>query len=125
MIESPHYTPEHEIFRESVRRFLARECIPHRKAWQEACKVSREVWTKAGETGLLCPKLGLEWGGGGGDLYHGLIIMEEQTRAGFNELASTCTPTSSSPTSSSTEPTTRRRGTWPRWRLASWSRPSP
>ena len=87
MIESSHYTPEHEIFRESVRRFMARECVPHREAWQKDCKVSREVWNRAGELGLLCPKLGAQWGGGGGDLYHGLIIIEEQTRAGFNELA--------------------------------------
>ena len=87
MIESRYYTPEHEIFREGVRRFIDRECVPHRKAWQADCKVSREVWHRAGETGLLCPKLGAEWGGGGGDLFHGLVIMEEQTRAGFNELA--------------------------------------
>jgi acyl-CoA dehydrogenase len=87
MIESPHYTPEHEIFRESARRFVERECAPHREAWQKACKVSRGVWSKAGELGLLCPKLSPEWGGGGGDLYHGLILMEEQTKAGFNELA--------------------------------------
>ena len=87
MIESRYYTPEHEIFREGVRRFIDRECVPHRKAWQSACKVSRDVWSRAGEMGLLCPKLGPDWGGGGGDLYHGLVIMEEQTRAGFNELA--------------------------------------
>ncbi|MBX3483401.1 acyl-CoA dehydrogenase family protein [Phenylobacterium sp.] len=87
MIESPHYTPEHEIFREGVRRFVTRECVPHREAWQKDCKVPRDVWTRAGELGLLCPKLGAEWGGGGGDAYHGLVIIEEQTRAGFSELA--------------------------------------
>ena len=87
MIESVHYTPEHEIFREGVRRFIARECTPHREEWQAACKVSRQMWTRAGEAGILCPKLAPEWGGGGGDCYHGLVIIEEQTRAAFSELA--------------------------------------
>jgi acyl-CoA dehydrogenase len=87
MIESAYYTPEHEIFREGVRRFIAKECVPHRAAWQKACKVSRDLWTKAGEAGILCPKQSPEWGGAGGDLYHGFIIIEEQTRAAFSELA--------------------------------------
>src|SRR5579864_3501085 len=87
MIESHYYTPEHEIFRDGVKRFIARECSPNRDAWQKALKVSREMWTKAGQAGLLCPKVGPEHGGAGGDLYHCLIIIEEQTRACFNELA--------------------------------------
>lgn len=87
MIESPHYTPEHEIFRQGVRRFIERECVPNRKAWQKALKVDRDLWTKAGEAGLLCTKVDPSYGGAGGDLYHCLIIMEEQTRACFNELA--------------------------------------
>ncbi|MBL8772097.1 MAG: acyl-CoA dehydrogenase family protein [Phenylobacterium sp.] len=87
MIESPYYTPEHEIFRADVRRFLDRECVPNRVAWQKACKPPREFWTKAGEAGLLCPKVSPEYGGAGGDLWHGFVIMEEQTRAAFNELA--------------------------------------
>lgn len=87
MIESLHYTAEHEIFRQGVRRFIERECLPHREAWQKACKPPREMWTRAGEAGLLCPKVSPEYGGAGGDLYHCMIIIEEQTRACFNELA--------------------------------------
>ncbi len=87
MIDSPHYTAEHEIFRQGVRRFIERECAPHREAWQKACKVPREMWTKAGQAGLLCTKMGVEHGGPGGNLYHCLVILEEQTRVCFNELA--------------------------------------
>jgi acyl-CoA dehydrogenase len=87
MIQSPHYTEEHEIFRKSVRRFMEKECLPNREAWQKDGKVSREVWRKAGEAGLLCTKMNPEFGGGGGNLYHCLITMEEQTRICFNELA--------------------------------------
>lgn len=87
MIESPHYTPEHEIFRQNVRRFIERECLPNRVAWQKACKPPRALWTKAGAAGILCPKVSPEYGGAGGDLYHGFVIIEEQTKACFNELA--------------------------------------
>ena len=87
MIESPHYTADHEIFRSNVRRFIERECLPHRKEWQEACAPPHALWEKAGAAGLLCTKVSPAYGGGGGDLYHCMIIIEEQTRACFNELA--------------------------------------
>ncbi len=87
MIESPHYTPEHEIYRANVRRFIERECVPHRKEWQKACAPPHALWEKAGAAGMLCTKVSPEYGGAGGDLYHCMIIIEEQTRACFNELA--------------------------------------
>lgn len=87
MIESPHYTSEHETFRTNVRRFIERECLPHREAWQEQCRPPHSLWEKAGAAGLLCTKMSADYGGAGGDLYHCMIIIEEQTRACFNELA--------------------------------------
>jgi acyl-CoA dehydrogenase len=86
MINSPYYTPQHEAFREVVRDFMERECAPHRVEWQKNGRTPRELWPKAGEAGLLCTKLSRQFGGGGGDLYHSLIIIEEQTRICFNEL---------------------------------------
>jgi acyl-CoA dehydrogenase len=86
MPHSPHYTPAHEDFRSTVRRFMERECAPHREAWQKDGKLPRELWLKAGEAGLLCTKVSPEFGGGGGDLYHAMIVLEEQTRIGFNEI---------------------------------------
>src|SRR5271163_563735 len=86
MINSPHYTPQHEAFRAVVRDFMVRECAPHRADWQKNGRTPRELWPKAGEAGLLCTKLSRQFGGGGGDLYHSLIIIEEQTRICFNEL---------------------------------------
>jgi len=86
MIRSRHYTPAHEDFRASVRRFMEKECAPHRDEWQAAGRTPRELWRKAGEAGLLCTKMSPEYGGGGGDLFHCMIILEEQTRICFNEL---------------------------------------
>lgn len=87
MFDSSHYTPEHELFRTTVRRFIERECLPYRKQWQEQCAPPHALWEKAGEAGLLCTKVAPKYGGAGGDLFHCMIIIEEQTRACFNELA--------------------------------------
>ncbi|MEJ0024702.1 MAG: acyl-CoA dehydrogenase family protein [Rhizomicrobium sp.] len=86
MIRSRHYTSAHEDFRATVRRFLEKECAPHREAWQAAGRTPRELWRKAGEAGILCTKMDPAYGGGGGDILHCLIVLEEQTRICFNEL---------------------------------------
>lgn len=87
MFDSSHYTPEHELYRTNVRRFIERECLPYRKQWQKECAPPHALWEKAGAAGLLCTKVDPKYGGAGGDLFHCMIIIEEQTRACFNELA--------------------------------------
>jgi acyl-CoA dehydrogenase len=86
MIRSPHYTEGHETFRSSVRRFVETELAPSWEQYQKLGHLPKEVWRKAGAHGFLCTRTSAELGGGGGDLYHCLVIMEEQTRAGVNEL---------------------------------------
>ncbi|MBK7828113.1 acyl-CoA dehydrogenase family protein [Nannocystis sp.] len=81
------FSPEHEIFRQSVRAFFAREVVPHQERWAEAGIVDREVWRKAGAAGLLCPWLPEQDGGPGGDFLHSLVIMEEQARVYESGLA--------------------------------------
>ena len=74
------FSPEHEIFRQSVRGFLQREVIPHQERWAEQGIVDREAWRKAGAAGLLCPWLPEEDGGPGGDLLYSVILIEELAR---------------------------------------------
>ncbi len=50
----PIFEEEHEIFRETVRRFVEREIVPHHAQWEKDGQISREAWLKAGERGLLC-----------------------------------------------------------------------
>ncbi|MBK9200627.1 acyl-CoA dehydrogenase family protein [Candidatus Skiveiella danica] len=81
-IERSVYREDHEIFRNTVRRFLERECMPHQDQWDRDGMASREVWRKAGREGLLCPMLPSEYGGGDGDFGHSAVIAEELARAG-------------------------------------------
>ncbi len=78
------YREDHEQFRTSVRRFMERECVPHQEQWNQDGMVSREVWRKAGQEGLLCVTLPTEYGGGGGDFGHSAIIGEEMAYAGVS-----------------------------------------
>ena len=86
-VERHVYDEEHELFRTTVRRFMARECVPHQAQWDADGMVSREVWLKAGKEGLLCPTLPTEYGGGGGDFGHSAIIAEELAHAGVGGLS--------------------------------------
>jgi alkylation response protein AidB-like acyl-CoA dehydrogenase len=69
-----------EAFRELAARFFAKECAPNEERWGEQQHVDREVWTKAGELGLLCPSIPTEYGGGGGSFAHEAVVAEEQVR---------------------------------------------
>jgi acyl-CoA dehydrogenase len=54
MIERTLFSPEHQAFRDSFRRFMAAEIAPHHAAWEEQGYVDKPVWTKAGALGFLC-----------------------------------------------------------------------
>ncbi|MGI9015507.1 MAG: acyl-CoA dehydrogenase family protein [Euzebya sp.] len=77
------FTDEHDMFRHTVRRFMQAEVQPHNDQWDADGQVSREVWLKAGETGLLCMAAPEEYGGAGvEDFRYNAIINEEQVRVG-------------------------------------------
>src|SRR5262245_56849638 len=71
------YSAEHATFRDSVRRFFAREVTPNIDAWEKEGMTPREFWTKCGQNGLLCPMVPEQYGGPGADFLHQSIICEE------------------------------------------------
>jgi alkylation response protein AidB-like acyl-CoA dehydrogenase len=75
--------PEHEAFRRTVRSFIERDIAPHHERWEASGCVDRDVWTKAGEQGLLCFDVAEEYGGPGvSDFRYNMVLAEEMTRAG-------------------------------------------
>ncbi len=82
MLTRSIYEPEHEMFRDAVRKFFDREMKPFHGEWEKAGKVPREFWRKAGEQGLLCPQVPEEYGGAGGDYRYLAIVDEELGLAG-------------------------------------------
>ena len=86
MNPSIYDTPEHELLRDQVARFLAREVEPHGQAWEEQGFVPREVIRRMGAAGLLGLMWEPEYGGGGADALTNLVFAEalsQSTFAGF------------------------------------------
>lgn len=78
------FSPDHDLYRDTVRRFVEAELAPHHDEWEKAGIVPREVWRKAGEVGLLCPSIPEEYGGFGGDWLYNVIVIEELWRRGMS-----------------------------------------
>ena len=83
MIPRVVFESEHEMFRESVRRFIQDKIAPFHEAWEEDGEVDRNLWLEAGEQGFLAPTVPSEYGGVGVDFRYNAIVSEELASAGF------------------------------------------
>jgi acyl-CoA dehydrogenase len=85
-VDSIYLTPEHELLREQVARFLAREVEPHGEQWERDGAVPREVLHKLGDAGLLGLMFDAEHGGAQADALTNLVFAEalsQSTYGGF------------------------------------------
>src|SRR5262249_605247 len=74
------------LLEDQARRFIATEYVPHLDIWNEQGMYGREVWTKAGAAGLLCPAIPEQYGGAGGSFAHEAVIGRELSLAGFDSF---------------------------------------
>jgi acyl-CoA dehydrogenase len=77
---------ELEMFRDAARRFVENEIVPNDTRWREQHHVDREIWTKAGEVGLLCTDIPEQYGGVGGDVRHEAVVAEEMGGHGITSF---------------------------------------
>lgn len=77
----------HKLFRESFRKFVQQEILPHHATWEEEGIVPRALWKLAGEQGYLCPCVDEDYGGLGVDFRYAMIINEELSQAGASGVA--------------------------------------
>lgn len=82
MLPRKLFNAEHEAFRDTVRRFYTNEVVPNTEKYEEQQHVDRDLWNKAGELGLLCATMPVEYGGSGVDRLYSMILIEEQAYAG-------------------------------------------
>src|SRR5688572_20037288 len=69
---------EIRMFEDSVSRFFEQNAPPERvDKWRAQKCVDREMWTAAGEAGLLGLSTPAEYGGQGGDYRHEVVLMEQ------------------------------------------------
>ena len=76
------FTPEHEMFRDSVRKLFAKELLPNLDRHEREGIVDRAFWRLCGEGGLLCPTVAPEYGGLGLDFCYNAVVAEELAYSG-------------------------------------------
>ena len=77
------FEEEHNLFRESFRKFAAKELAPNAEAWEKEGIVPREIWEKAGVQGFLGMDVPEAFGGLGlEDFRYNMIINEEMAHTG-------------------------------------------
>jgi len=79
---APLGSADHDLFRNTVRRFISEEITPHHAQWELDGQVPRSLWRRAGELGLLCLTVPEQYGGAGVDFSYSAIVVEEMARAG-------------------------------------------
>ena len=83
MIPRTLFSSEHELFRESVRKFFEQEAVPFHAQWEKDGHIDRALWNKAGEAGMLCSHIPEEYGGMAADFLYSAVVIEEQARLGL------------------------------------------
>lgn len=85
-----NFTEEQEMFRDSYRRFLAEEIVPHMEEWRAQGIVDRSAFKKAGDRGFLMIWPDEKYGGlGDNDFRYEQVIMEETAYARTGDWFST------------------------------------
>ncbi len=83
----PPFTHEHEELRESLRRFVESELLPHATEWEDARWFPSELFPRMGELGFLGLKYEQRYGGQGGGYLHDAVLAEELARCGSGGVA--------------------------------------
>jgi citronellyl-CoA dehydrogenase len=86
-MSEPQFTAEHEMFRETARKWIETELTPHADEWERAKAFPDEVFKKAGDMGFLGLSVPEEYGGSGLDYWFTVVWFQELVRskmAGLN-----------------------------------------
>jgi acyl-CoA dehydrogenase len=86
MLPRTLFSSEHEMLRDSFRKFLQAEAVPHYEKWEKVGQVDKSIWKAAGEQGYLAPLVSEEYGGLGLDFLYNVILTEEIGRLGLNGI---------------------------------------
>ncbi|TDF83762.1 acyl-CoA dehydrogenase family protein [Pseudomonas sp. H9] len=84
---SPWEDSDLVAFRDSIRRFVREQLLPHEDKWREQKRSDRAAWLACGEMGMILPDMPSEYGGADGTPAHYAVAMEELTYAGAMSVA--------------------------------------
>ena len=73
---------EHKMMQKMIQDFINNEIIDHIEEWEKNGMVTREIWERAGELGLLCIDMPEQYGGSGLDFSFSALFIEELGKQG-------------------------------------------
>lgn len=68
---------EHQMMKNMIQEFIKNDILDYTEEWEKNGMVSREVWERAGELGLLCIDMPEKYGGSGLDFSFNTLFIEE------------------------------------------------
>lgn len=75
---------EHKMMQAMIQEFIANEIVDQIDEWEKNGMVSREIWKRAGELGLLCLDMPEQYGGAGLDFTFNALFIEELAKKGIS-----------------------------------------
>ena len=75
MLSRTLFDSDHELFRESIRTFVAKEIVPNADGWEQAGVVDKAMFRQAGASGFLGMEIPDEYGGGGVDDFRSTLSV--------------------------------------------------
>ena len=85
----PYFTAEHEMLRQTVRRFVVERVSPFADRWEQDGMVPRAVLQEMGALGLFGIRFEAEYGGSELDTLSTVVLAEELGRSTFGGFAVT------------------------------------
>ncbi|MEO7436689.1 MAG: acyl-CoA dehydrogenase family protein [Candidatus Binatia bacterium] len=70
-------TPEHELFRKTVRKFVQDEMAPRAREFDQKGRFDKALYRRMGELGMLGLRYDPKWGGAGLDWSYTAVMFEE------------------------------------------------
>lgn len=81
------FTEEHQQVRQTIRKFVEKEIVPHVEEWERQGYFADWVFPRLGELGFLGLRYPEKYGGSGGDYFMGIVLAEELARSGCGSLS--------------------------------------
>lgn len=85
-MKHPFFSSEHELFRDSVRKFVEKELTPHAEEWEAAGEFPNSVFRRMGELGFLGLRYPEKYGGQNCDFLFSVVLAEELGRCGLGSI---------------------------------------
>jgi acyl-CoA dehydrogenase len=80
-MRSLYFTPDHEMFRHTVRQFIEKEVVPHAEDWEKNQRIPHSIWNRMGALGFLGINYPEQYGGTASDFFYSVVFLEELPRS--------------------------------------------